>query len=508
MALRKRAAQMRLRSGISLFVFFFALLGVAQEPRKASPAAANLVLEGDVGGSQNHTYIEVPFRVPEGVQRVTLTFNYTEKDKHTALDLGLLDPVQLRCWSGGNKSLLTVGDSDATPSCMPGPIPQGEWNVLIGVPNIRPQVTSHYTAHVFFTRSGLVADEPVDLLTPLRSGPGWYRGDLHMHTAHSDGQCQNQTGKMAPCPVFFTVDAAARRGLDFIAITDHNATSQYDAMRELQPYFDKVLLIPGREVTTFQGHLNLLGTAAFLDFRLGGAEIPDMSTLLRNANKLGALVSINHPNAPTGEVCMGCGWTPASPVDMRLLQGVEAVNGGSTDPTYSGVPFWEKQLNLGYRLTAIGGSDNHRPARSLDQSGSVGSPTTVVYASELSTPAILAGIRAGHVFVDVAGSHDRILELTASDAAGTANMGDLLSAPNGSQLSFDVRVTGCADGKVTFLEDGRPLKAATPSVLSPSDQTAHFSWTSDGQRHWFRADVTGLDEKLWLLGNPIYVNWK
>jgi hypothetical protein len=233
-----------------------------------------------------------------------------------------------------------------------------------------------------------------------------------------------------------------------------------------------------------------------------------MSTLLRNANKLGALVSINHPNAPTGEVCMGCGWTPASPVDMRLLQGVEAVNGGSTDPTYSGVPFWEKQLNLGYRLTAIGGSDNHRPARSLDQSGSVGSPTTVVYASELSTPAILAGIRAGHVFVDVAGSHDRILELTASDAAGTANMGDLLSAPNGSQLSFDVRVTGCADGKVTFLEDGRPLKAATPSVLSPSDQTAHFSWTSDGQRHWFRADVTGLDEKLWLLGNPIYVNWK
>jgi len=35
-----------------------------------------------------------------------------------------------------------------------------------------------------------------------------------------------------------------RRGLDFIAITDHNATSQYNPMRELQPYFDKLLLIP------------------------------------------------------------------------------------------------------------------------------------------------------------------------------------------------------------------------------------------------------------------------
>ncbi len=78
-----------------------------------------------------------PFRVPAGVQRVTVTFAYTGKDQHTALDLGLLDPVELRCWSGGNKSILTVGVSDATPSCLPGLIPSGEWNVLIGVPNIR-----------------------------------------------------------------------------------------------------------------------------------------------------------------------------------------------------------------------------------------------------------------------------------------------------------------------------------------------------------------------------------
>jgi hypothetical protein len=497
-----------LRSSFSLFVFSFALLGVTQQTRTLPPATTDLVLEGDLSGSQNHTYIEVPFHVPDGVERVTLTFNYTEKDKHTALDLGLLDPVQLRCWSGGNKSLLTVGNSDATPSCLPGPIPQGEWNVLIGVPNIRPQVTSHYTAHVFFTRSGLVADEPAELLTPLRNGPAWYRGDLHLHTAHSDGQCPSQTGKMVPCPVFFTVDAAAHRGLDFIAITDHNATSQYDAMRGLQPYFDKVLLIPGREITTFQGHLNFLGTTAYLDFRLGSSGVPDINTLLRNADKLGALVSINHPNAPTGEVCMGCGWTPASPVDISLLQGVEAVNGGSDDPAYSGIPFWEKQLNLGYRLTAIGGSDNHRPTRPLDEAGSVGSPTTVVHASELSTPAILAGIRAGHVFIDVTGSRDRTLELTASDAAGTVNMGDLLSAPNGSLVSLDVRVTGCADGRIALFEDGQQLQTAALPPNSAFSVDNHFSWTSDGQRHWFRADVTGPDGKLWLLGNPVYVNWK
>jgi hypothetical protein len=224
----------------------------AQTAPGASPAA-NTVLRGEVKGSQNNTYIKVPFQVPEGVKRVALEFHYTERQLHTALDLGLLDPVDLRCWSGGNKAVLTISLSDATPSCLPGPLPTGTWNVLIGVPNIRLGVTSRYTAEVYFTHTGLVADEPEMLRAPLREGPAWYRGDLHMHTAHSDGQCNNQTGAKVPCLVFLTVEAAARRGLDFIAITDHNATSQYDVMRDLQPYFDKVLLIRGPRSPRFRG---------------------------------------------------------------------------------------------------------------------------------------------------------------------------------------------------------------------------------------------------------------
>ena len=115
---------------------------------------------------------------------------------------------------------------------------------------------------------------------------------------------------MVPCPLFFTVDAAARRGLDFIAITDHNASSQYDEMRELQPYFDKLLLIPGREITTFQGHINFLGSTDYIDFRLDGKNVPDVNTLLESAARVGAITSINHPLSPSGEICLGCGWTP------------------------------------------------------------------------------------------------------------------------------------------------------------------------------------------------------
>ncbi|HME58919.1 MAG TPA: CehA/McbA family metallohydrolase [Terracidiphilus sp.] len=483
-------------------------MGQQQTSAAASASVPDLVLEGVVTSSQNETYIQVPFDVPSGTERVTLTFDYTGKKQHTALDLGLLDPVELRCWSGGNKSLLTVGTADATPSCLPGLIPAGKWNVLIGVPNIRPNVQSHYTIHVYFSSTGAVAGEPTILNAPLKAGPAWYRGDLHMHTAQSDGQCPSQTGKMVPCPVYFSVDAAARRGLDFIAITDHNASSQYNPMRELQPYFDKVLLIPGREITTFQGHINFLGTTDFVDFRLGSKEVPDVNSLLRSAASVGGLTSINHPGDPSGEICLGCGWTPASPVDMHLLTAVEAVNGGSEQYGIPNIPFWNKQLNAGCRLTGIGGSDNHRPMQPLDGIGSIGSPTTVVYATELSTPAILAGIRAGHVFIDLAGTRDRLLEVTARTGDKVVHMGDLLAAPEGQTVDFDVHVAATAGGTVRWLEDGQEVALKTGAAVTSADQSFSFAWVSDGRRHWFRAEVTGADGKMWLLGNPIYVNWE
>jgi hypothetical protein len=510
-----RRARPPLRFGALFRLFLVSALTVAaafaqQAPPVADSSGTDFLLQGVVRGSQNQSYVQVPFAVPAGTERVTITFGYTEKEQHTALDLGLLDPAGLRCWSGGNKPTLTVGLSDATPSCLPGAIPSGMWNVLIGVPNIRAGVESHYTIHVYLTRTGAVAALPPILREPLRTGPAWFRGDLHMHTAHSDGQCPSQTGKMVPCPLFFTVDAAARRGLDFIAITDHNASSQYDEMRELQPWFDKVLLIPGREITTFQGHINFLGSTDFIDFRLeshlGGRTVPDVDTLLESAARVGAITSINHPLSPSGEICLGCGWTPPTPVDMHLLTGVEAVNGGSEQHGLSDLPFWNQQLNRGCRLSGIGGSDNHRPMQPLDQTGSVGSPTTVVYAAELSTPAILDGIRAGHVFIDVAGTHDRLLEVTAHVGARIVHAGDMLSAATGDQLEFSAHVTAAAGGTLHWIEDGQDVVPA--AAISTADSTQMLPWTSDGRRHWFRAQVAGPDGKLWLIGNPIYVNWE
>jgi hypothetical protein len=364
------------------------VLSAGAEERKP-----DLVLKGTISEADRETYVEVPFTVPSGVVRVSVDFHYTGHEHQTTVDLGLLDAEGFRGWSGGNKHAFTVSETDATPSFLPGRVRPGVWKLLLGVPSVGKGVRSEYEAKVYFAREG----ERIGVSTfgaeavpgPVREGTAWYRGDLHMHDAHSDGSCTSEAGTKVPCPLYKTVEAARARGLDFIAITDHNTVSHFDEMRELAPYFDKMLLIPGREVTTFDGHANVFGTTEFIDFRLTSKSVPTFSALMDEVERKHGLLSINHPGLPTGSACMGCGWS-VKDTDYSRVHVMEAINGGNADGPLSGVPFWQKRLNDGFRVTAVGGSDNHNAT--LEPQHGVGRPTTVVWAKELSEAAVLEGI--------------------------------------------------------------------------------------------------------------------
>src|SRR6201999_483829 len=274
-----------------------------------------------------------------------------------------------------------------------------------------------------------------------------------------------------PCPVFRTLEAAHARGLDFISVTDHNDTAQNEALRELAPYYDDLLLIPGRELTTFWGHANIWGPSAPMDFQLGSPRAPTLATIQDQVEKAGGLISINHPGQPSGEACMGCGWT-AKDTDFSRIQAIEAVNGGSlklphgAESLISGIPFWEKRLNAGLRITAVGGSDNHDVDIDPATGQGVGFPTTVVHAAALSQPAVLAAIRAGHVFVDVTGSRDKLLEVTASAGGQTAEMGDALAAPAGTSVKVTIHVAHTAGGSLSLVGDGPKPKLADAALGS------------------------------------------
>ena len=125
---------------------------------------SDVVLRGALTGEDNQTWRFVPFDVPAGTTRITVDFDYTTRDARTTIDLGLLGPDGFRGqdgfrgWSGGNKRSFTVSASDATPSYLPGPIRPGKWNLLLGIPNIRPDTKAEFTAGIRFERTGVDGD--------------------------------------------------------------------------------------------------------------------------------------------------------------------------------------------------------------------------------------------------------------------------------------------------------------------------------------------------------------
>jgi hypothetical protein len=125
----------------------------------------------------------------------------------------------------------------------------------------------------------------------------------------------------------------------------------------------------------------------------------------------------------------------------------------------------------------------------------------VVWAEALSERAILAAIRAGHVFIDVEGTPGRLLEL----AAGAVRMGDTLAAPPG-RVAFTAHAVGVKGARWRVVEDGSPVAATLADPIAADDQTAAFTLPTDGARHWIRLDVrTADDKRALLIGNPIYL---
>jgi predicted metal-dependent phosphoesterase TrpH len=469
----------------ALCFVFFALVpwGVTQQ---------DLVLTGDVKGSQHKTYFDVPFTVPAGVHRISVDFHYTGKDQRATLDIGIADPHRFRGESGGNKSHFTIGEADATPSYLPGEIPAGVWRLIIAVPNMRPGVVSHYTAEIHFNSR---VEDAAFTVQPLEEGTRWYRGDLHMHTGHSDANCNSQSGQKVPCPLFLTVQAAAARSLDFISITDHNTDSHYADERELQPYFDHLLLIPGREMTTFHGHFNVFGVTQFIDWRV------DLNSMLRDARAKGGIASVNHAGAPEGEECMGCRWMPPADADMGLFSAVEVINYG--DQMDSNAKYLDLQLRAGHRLAAVGGSDNHNATTPPGGESAIGWPTTAVEADELSVPAILDGIRRGRTFVDLTASRDKTLDFEAEAESASAKMGGTLHTAHETPVHVSIHSVAARGSVVHLLLDGDDSNAPLPL----QGDAANTTITVGAGRHWLRVEVhdgSGANE---LMSSPLYINF-
>lgn len=490
-------------------IFIAAALALAACTSAPAPVSepTTISLTGEITRADHQTYRELPFTVPAGTHRITIDFSY-DKENRTVIDLGLRDPDGQRGWSGGNKTHIEIGDSEATPSYRPAPIQPGEWKLVLGIPNIREGQTSPYKADITFSPETAPAKSRATYAPKtLATGAGWRRGDFHMHTAHSDGSC-DADGVRIPCPSIHTFEAGRDAKLDFVSITDHNTITQIVDIAAQQAAFPGTLLIPGTEITTFNGHANVVGNTDFLDFQLGSPRLPTLGKLFDQVDAAGAFISVNHPGLPSGEICMGCGWT-VKDTDWSRVTAIEVANGSSlrAGGPAAGLRFWDDLLKQGYRLTAIGGSDNHD---ATDRTGAkqppIGYPATAVYSSELSAKAIIAGVKSGRVFIDLANTPDASLDLSAHVGVQTTRMGGRITLGPGETATVDALTSGLPAGAaLTLIAHNLTIDGAAAGQLDKAPAQVRIALAPGARNAYLRPEVRDAAGKILMIGNPVYV---
>lgn len=346
---------------------------------------------------------------------------------------------------------------------------------------------------------------PLSLTRVMRPAAGWYGGDFHCHTHHSDGV-------LSPPEL---LETARHNGLDFFAITDHNTTAAFAEFGESSD----VLIIPGLEVTFDHGHFNVFGIEHALPwsppFCPGPTEIDlhttayDLGELVKAAAAAGLVTSINHPLMPP--------WSWADPdTVLTHVHCVEIWN----DPSWpdsrvanpAAVAMWTEWLNAGHRITAVGGSDFHRPQPRSSQRfpEALGRPRTMVYARELSGQAILEGLRQGRAYMTMGPQ----IAFWGEWNGTRVEIGHDLGAVTGP-LTLSATVAGGYEGRAMLVRNGE-IVAETHLTGGPT--TLHYATTLDPQTPaWFRLDVHATaphgtahahpayaGEPLWAITNPIY----
>jgi hypothetical protein len=382
----------------------------------------------------------LPVEVPPGCREVRVELDY---DRTAAtLDLGCLGPAGFRGWSGGARSSFVISAADATPGYLPGEPEPGTWQVIIGIYRVQPAGTAY---QVIATAADTLAgqrggppapppapgERPPRRELPAAAGRRWLAGDLHAHTVHSDGAVT----------VPELAHRAVGRGLDFLAVTDHNTVSHHAELAAAAARYG-ITLLAGQEVTTEAGHANVFGEVGWVDFRTS----PD--DWLTHAQRHGGLMSVNHP------IAGHCSWA-------RSMRGrpplAEVWHPSWLDRRWTTPLAW--WLAWDPAAIPVGGSDWHRPGDSAD----VGSPMTWVECEGTGPGDVLDGLRAGRVAVCAERDGPVLLRCDGELVAAGAD-GMILTGPDGprARVSGELAAFPAAPGCHRLCDADGATLALTP----------------------------------------------
>jgi hypothetical protein len=338
-------------------------------------------------------------------------------------------------------------------------------------------------------------------------------GNMHIHSVYSDGTATH-------CEI---AEAAARAGLDWIIVTDHNIW-----VDGVAGYYENVLLLVGEEIHDCRrvpqaNHLLVYGADGELA-RLAA----NPQAVIDAANERGALTFLAHPveyaSRVAGENAFGWDtwdvtgytgleiWNYMSEFKARIPTRLHALwyayfpTAGIRGPFKPALELWDSLMANGQRVVGIGGADAHANSYSMGPLRRTIFPyeylfravnTHILAESALTGDVatdqgiILNALRAGRAWVgcDALGSACGFY-FEARSGANQATMGDELS--RAGAVTFEV--TAPLPGDIQLVCNGR-------AVARASGQALKFLSAEPGR---YRAQVY-RGGKGWIFSNPIFV---
>jgi len=256
---------------------------------------------------------------------------------------------------------------------------------------------------------------------PIRHNPYaqryslWLRGNLHAHTNLSDGELSPDD----------TLDACARRGYDFVALTDHDVVAFPNG---LHPH---ILFLPGVEHSA-QQHILRVNVTSTLPHDLSYQSVIDLT--LRE----GGLVILNHPNWGENHDH----WHNSQLLHLERYHGIEIYN--NVIEYLEGSPYalnrWDLLLSEGKRVWGYANEDTHRVLQ-------MGSAWNAVNVRERSKEAVLEALKEGRFYastgvvleeITVEDSYYRVRATNAKEMRLISLHGEVVEHVVGNMASFSL----------------------------------------------------------------------
>lgn len=351
-------------------------------------------------------------------------------------------------------------------------------------------------------------------LTPERV---WLKGDLHVHSRHSEDSSNH--------PIAGILTFAEAVEMDFLLISDHdNHVSGATAVNTwADPEFrsDRIILLYGAEWTTHRGHANPISARPYDHQRLYDQRDARDVRIAALIQELGIHLSANHPAGDD-----------AFSMSYDMVDSLEVWNSVLWARNKGSMAVWDDLLKSGRMITARGGSDaHHGPVPAPDMTNArqreatannIGTPTTWVLADARSGAAVVEALTKGRVAISANPIAPRVEFSADHDGDGAADMlpGDN-QAWSGGAVQFRVALVGGPDGAapytMTVVKNGTTFQTLT---LPPRGEITFSDTPEQAERTYYRVEIRGavppypqvpnataVAGDMVALSNPLYFNF-